>query len=382
MHLGHIISGSGHTLLIGWMLFGGFSTPPEPAIEVTEVALISPEEFAALSNAVIPPGAETEVADLPKPAPATQSPNIAATRDSRPPTTRPQSTPEPQPETAPEAPQITPPPRAEVEDQAPEVTPPTPDRAVVIPERATEAPRAVPRIAPRPVARPTPESRADVLPQTQTSPSPDATQKREETQEVAPPEATTRIVTEADDQGNGPPKVSARPPRNRPVRTAVKPDPAPKPAAKPDNTPDTTPNTGAQKDAIAAALARAASGASESTLTDPPRGPSSPPLSSGEKDALRLAVASCWNTGSLSTEALRTTVIVGVSMTEDAKPMANTIRLVSSSGGGVAAARSAFDAARRAIIRCGVRGYGLPVEKYDQWRDIEMTFNPEKMRIK
>ena len=121
---------------------------------------------------------------------------------------------------------------------------------------------------------------------------------------------------------------------------------------------------------------------SESTPADPPRGPTGPPLSSGEKDALRLAVASCWNTGSLSTEALRTTVIVAVSMTEDAKPMANTIRLVSSSGGGAAAARSAFDAARRAIIRCGVRGYGLPVEKYDQWRDIEMTFNPEKMRIK
>jgi hypothetical protein len=24
----------------------------------------------------------------------------------------------------------------------------------------------------------------------------------------------------------------------------------------------------------------------------------------------------------------------------------------------------------------------LPVEKYDHWRDIEMTFNPERMRIK
>ena len=40
------------------------------------------------------------------------------------------------------------------------------------------------------------------------------------------------------------------------------------------------------------------------------------------------------------------------------------------------------EAARRAIIRCGASGYNLPVEKYDQWRDIEMTFNPERMRIK
>lgn len=45
-------------------------------------------------------------------------------------------------------------------------------------------------------------------------------------------------------------------------------------------------------------------------------------------------------------------------------------------------ATQAFEAARRAILRCGATGYDLPAEKYGQWRDIEMTFNPEKMRIK
>ena len=45
-------------------------------------------------------------------------------------------------------------------------------------------------------------------------------------------------------------------------------------------------------------------------------------------------------------------------------------------------ARQAFEAARRAIIRCGAQGFDLPREKYDHWRDIEMVFNPEKMRIK
>ena len=44
--------------------------------------------------------------------------------------------------------------------------------------------------------------------------------------------------------------------------------------------------------------------------------------------------------------------------------------------------RQAFEAARRAIIRCGSNGYDLPREKYGQWQNIEMTFNPEKMRIK
>jgi len=38
-----------------------------------------------------------------------------------------------------------------------------------------------------------------------------------------------------------------------------------------------------------------------------------------------------------------------------------------------------FETARRAIIRCGADGFPLPVEKYGQWREIEMTFNPEGM---
>ncbi|MGR3684765.1 MAG: energy transducer TonB, partial [Paracoccaceae bacterium] len=45
-----------------------------------------------------------------------------------------------------------------------------------------------------------------------------------------------------------------------------------------------------------------------------------------------------------------------------------------------AAARQAFEAAKRAIIRCGSRGYDLPQEKYSQWQDIEMTFDPMRSR--
>ena len=51
-------------------------------------------------------------------------------------------------------------------------------------------------------------------------------------------------------------------------------------------------------------------------------------------------------------------------------------------GGSDTSARQAFEAARRAIIRCGATGYDLPIEKYEQWREIEMTLNPERMRIK
>jgi len=69
-------------------------------------------------------------------------------------------------------------------------------------------------------------------------------------------------------------------------------------------------------------------------------------------------------------------------MFEDGRPDTGSIRMVDFTGGSAAAAERAYAAARRAIIRCGIDGYDLPAGKYDRWRDIEMTFNPEKMRIK
>jgi hypothetical protein len=107
-----------------------------------------------------------------------------------------------------------------------------------------------------------------------------------------------------------------------------------------------------------------------------------PPLSAGEKEGLRVAVSNCWNVGSLSSEALRTTVVVTVSLEQNGRPVLSSITLASSEGGSQTAARQAFEAARRAIIRCGASGFQLPPEKYSQWQEIEMTFNPERMRIK
>ena len=41
-----------------------------------------------------------------------------------------------------------------------------------------------------------------------------------------------------------------------------------------------------------------------------------------------------------------------------------------------------IEKARRAILRCQRGGFPLPVEKYAQWQQIEMTFNPEGMRLR
>lgn len=104
-----------------------------------------------------------------------------------------------------------------------------------------------------------------------------------------------------------------------------------------------------------------------------------PPLSQGEKDGLRLRIEACWNIGSLSREAQRTSVSVQFSMTPDGMPEPDSVRLVDSQGGSDAAAAQAFEAARRAILRCAMQaqGYDLPAEKYARWRDTIVDFRPQ-----
>ena len=290
---------------------------------------------------------------------------------------------------------VAPPPSEEVSEQAPELPEPPADVAVLAPEEAPVAvPRPVERVAPEPVETPDPEARTDDVLREAATPDAPAEKVVEEAQEAtAPEEATTQIVTEAAEAPKASPNQSARPPARRPTppapQVAEKPVETPKPETpkpatpKPETpkpeAPKPKPEPTTDKDAVAAALAEAMG---TPDAPPAPSAPSGPPLSAGEKESLRVAVSSCWNVGSLSSEALRTTVVVSVAMNQDGTPQTNSIKLTSSSGGSQGAADQAFEAARRAIIRCGARGYQLPVEKFGQWQNIEMTFNPERMRIK
>ena len=101
---------------------------------------------------------------------------------------------------------------------------------------------------------------------------------------------------------------------------------------------------------------------------------------SDEEEAFGLAVGNCWNVGSLSPGARATTVVVAFDMQRTGVPVTDSIRMVEFSGGSEADAGRAFEAARHAIIRCGRKGFQLPTEKYDQWRELEATFNAEGLR--
>ena len=110
--------------------------------------------------------------------------------------------------------------------------------------------------------------------------------------------------------------------------------------------------------------------------------PRGPPLTGGEKEAFGLAVGNCWNVGSLSTSARATKVVVAFDMQRNGMPVTDSIRLVDFVDGSEADAGRAFEAARRAIIRCGTKGFQLPAEKYDQWREMTATFDAEGMQLR
>ncbi|QGX99274.1 energy transducer TonB [Roseovarius faecimaris] len=363
MNTGQYISGAGHIGLIGWAILGGVFTAEPLPFEVTEVTAISSEEYAALIAPQQSPEATSEIVTPEAPEPEEETPDIAATPDTAPEQVEPEVA---EPATVDDTPEVTEPaplPEAEVSDDPPVLEPPSEDVAVLLPDDAVRPqPRPAERVAPEPVAQPEPDVRIDDVTQPETAPDEAAEIPREETEQSAEEEATTEIVTEAEEPAQSAPTRSVRP-KTRPSR----PQPTEEPAES--SQPDTAVN-----DALAEALGNSGG--------ETQRAPSGPPLTAGEKDALRVAVEKCWNVGSLSSEALQTTVVVSVQMAEDGKPNIGTIRMIGSEGGSGTAARQAFEAARRAIIRCGSSGFNLPRDKFDHWRDIEMTFNPEKMRIK
>ena len=373
MQTGTIISGVAHVSLIGWALFGGvFKPAPEP-FEVTEVVAISEAEFESLLAGTEPPETVSDliVPELPDVTPPEADTPASSQADQPPVLEQPEETKPPRPEARPELPEITPPTPAEVSDDVAVLAPPSDEPETDGPVSLTPSrPQEAPRVAPEAIAPPEPEDKvADVAQDVDTS---DATGEeqlpdQEKTVEEA---ASTEIVTEAE---------TAEPPGlGRSLRPRARPN-RPTPPEPTEVADDTPPQP---QDNVQSAVDDLLAGLSNDTANPTPPRPSGPPLTSGEKDALRVAVQKCWNTGSLSTEALKTTVVVGVSMNEDGTPDTGTIRMISSSGGTGGSVQQAFQAARRAIIRCGARGFALPSEKYEQWRDIEMTFNPEKMRIK
>ena len=365
MDRGAIISGAGHLGLILWVILGDWLFAPSdmPPVEVAQVSLMSAAEYDAMVASapkavdVAPEPAAEPVAEPAPDVPAAEPPAAEALAEPLPDTLPVDAA--PQPIEAPE-------PTAPVADAPQPIPVPNMDQA--------PAPRPIDRVADVPVDQPTdaPEIADTPTPEVSDTAAPDAPVIETPEPEAAPQEATTQIITEAVDTQDNAPQLaptSSRRPQARPEKVADVPveDP-PAPVA------DTN-------DAIAAALAEAAAEPPADTggQTDAPEGP---PMTAGEIEDMRVAVKTCWNLGTLSSDAMRVTVVVAVSLSQNGTPDGGSIRMISAAGGDDAAAKQIYDTARRAIIRCGKNGFPLPPEKYETWKELELVFDPNGMRLR
>lgn len=148
--------------------------------------------------------------------------------------------------------------------------------------------------------------------------------------------------------------------------------PKPKPAAKPVDTSGATPATPATP-ATAPSVSQPSRPSSE-PATSLPVGP---PMTGSEKEGLKLAVQRCWNVPAGVRDAQELKVTLAADLAADGSVISSSIRLIEPSTIPDARFKAAYDAGRRALIRCSP--YDLPREKYAQWRSIEVVFNPEGM---
>ncbi|MCC6972345.1 MAG: hypothetical protein IT434_19185, partial [Phycisphaerales bacterium] len=386
--IGLIVSGSAHGALILWALLGGiFFTPdPTPPVATAEVSLMSSEEFAALQARA--PRAPVESPAQPSVPEAAAEPPPAPEAETQP-EAEPQPVPEEQtqPDAAPDVTELSPV-ETEVTDAPPEETQtPTPDSLSQIPDVSSTKPKPkpAPTVAPTPTEEANPEADTSETVQEQTTEAAsDQPVPEEVTEDTAPRETGEVLETEENQDQEVATSAPAKSPlpKKRPEKPA-KPEPAPQPEATESAeapTVEETPEVQAD-DAVAEALAAALAGeASEEPAPGTGTADQGPPMTDGDKDAFRVAVKDCWNVGALSTEALHTVVTIGMTMSPDGKP--SNLRLIGSEGGSDASTSQAFEAGRRAILRCAKTGYPLPAEKYEQWKEIEITFDPSKMALR
>ena len=371
---GMYISAVGHLGLIGWLLLGwGMQSQPLP-MQIMDVSVMSGEEFEQMMAARTPvPGDAPPTApvqpqiDLAPPPPAVETPPEPA------PLPKPVETPmsEALPPPAPEMPP------ADVTDAAP-AAPAPPEMPVPAPDLPpsddpTQAPAN--RIASTPVAPPPPDAQISDIAREAVVPDETATAEVAvpEQQATAPEQTATEIVI-ADERPRGAVERSLRP-IARPARPAP---PAPEPVETlAPQVAETPPELVVPQNDINDLLADL--GAETPVETTPPAVALGPPMSGTDKEAFRLSINKCW-TVDPGTQAARVQIRVRWELGRDGR-LIGAPTLVSGSGGTDQAINVAFEAARRAIIRCQEpNGYQLPAESYSQWRENFGNFDASGMQ--
>lgn len=392
MKQGTLISGAAHGALVAAAIFGlpWLSPRESEPISVTSVSFVSEAAFEAAQQAASAPAAEDAASDA-----VVLPPEVAAEPEL--PVVTPQSRPPAEPEEIPETAVL----RPDFGAGAP-LAGPRGDLAAVTPEllapqdpgRVTQPrPRPVPRVEAlaQPEAPDDVQEARDLLPEISPSAEADLPAPLEEA--TAPPEAAPEPITEAAPVA---PEalVNVAPPRSRPDRlaqtAAVAPretDTVPEPVTPPEPPREETPppqNLQSQLEALVASAnnATAPTPPSQTQPTQPSAGQgtaqSGPPLTSGEREGMRLAVQRCWNLPAGLRDAGELKVTLAAELTVTGTVIDGSIRLIDPVPAPDARYQGAFEAGRRALLRCSPYT-DLPADKYAQWRRLEIVFNPEGM---
>ena len=384
MHIGHYISGSAHIGLLSWLLIGGVFQSDQLPIEVSNVSVVSLSDYADMVMTDTAPEAELQPQDLMQPEaeadalPARPSEEQAVENVPQPDA---MAQPDDPARTVPQTPQPLDIPTPEVAEPSDLSAPESNDAAFIVP-RSEPAPRPQPdkRIAPKPVAPPPPDSALDDQLRQAAAPSENpAAVPKPEVEAAAPEEAVRENLTEADTPPKVAPDTSVRPkarpappaaptPTEAPQVASQSADPEQLPKPKPKSQP-AQPKTAQEpeEDPIEAALREVLQ------ATSKPEVPQGPKLTDEEIKGLQHDVGQCWiiDEGSPVSDVKLT---VAMSMKPDGKVEVGSLRMIGGEGGSDKIIKTAFQVVRRAILRCQKTGYDLPKEKYDRWREIEITF--------
>jgi len=381
--IGVKISGTAHAILISIAIFGApiFSSDEENPIQISEVSLISLEEFELLTKENMPvfqsepepevqePELEPEVQE-PEPEPEVQEPE-----------------PEPEPEPELEVQEPEPEPEPELEVQEPE---PEPEVQEIINESDSDfiapiadednlgeltpefnenaAPKAAEIISD--VSNEAPEEPADIGALEDTSfekvNGADEEKLEIELNENTPAEeSTTQIVTEAEEQKSDLVPSRTSKPKSRPKNLKTTKEIAIKPKLKPKEVVE------AEKDTTAESILESLKEKKEPepflNLT--------PAQKESVGNIIRNKMRLCWNPPVGVENGLTNVMILGLKFDIDGKLVESPVNLTPNSGVG---SLQAFEAARRAVIRCSPYNE-LDPEIYDGWKELNLKFNPKNM---
>ena len=302
---------------VALIAWGLISLPSPSPVDATGIEMI-PVDFIEIDDTTqLTRGLQTAalVEEAPPPAPPDEEP---------PPLPRPAPPPEPEPPP--------PPPPPPPEPEPPPVPPPPP------PEPESPPPTPSPEVAAPPPEEPPP------------APPPEATPPPEP--EVARPLTDVPM------------------PRIRPVR---------QPPQQAEAAPEQEPQQEFDVDRLTAMLDQpvdepvAPAPAQESTLGSP-TAPSGVRMTANELDALRARLAQCWSPPIGWIDPSEVRVVLLLALNADGSVNGEPQVMEAPQG---QFARQAPESALRAVRRCAP--YNLPADKYDAWREVKVTFDPQDM---